>query len=442
MVFCENLRDPRENKIPIFKLNSKYPGSQKESSKNLNIRYLISILVFILLANRSEAQKYGCTDRLAVNYDNSATINDGSCRYNPANIEPLASLNLDGILAETSGLIFWENQFWTHNDNSDTNIYALDTLYGRIVQPYPLSGIVNTDWEEISQDGDYIYIGDIGNNSGNRNDLKIFRAGKRSILNNSAVFDSVCIIYSDQVDFTPATYDSDFDCEAFIVSKDSIYLFTKEWISNGTSVYSLPKTPGKYVAKKRSSFNVDGLITGAVYLEKERIIVLTGYSEILQPFIYLLYDFNGSDFFSGNKRKIDVLLPYHQIEGIATTNGIKYFVTNEYFSIAPIIKIPQKIHLFDLHPLLGDYLNLNVPYPDAENNFIISPVPAQEFVTIQSLAELLPTGYILINLSGQIVKKGKLNSENSVVNISGLNSGIYFMRIGEERRHSYKIIKQ
>ena len=442
MVFCENLRDPRENKIPIFKLNSKYPGSQKESSKNLNIRYLISILVFILLANRSEAQKYGCTDRLAVNYDNSATINDGSCRYNPANIEPLASLNLDGILAETSGLIFWENQFWTHNDNSDTNIYALDTLYGRIVQPYPLSGIVNTDWEEISQDGDYIYIGDIGNNSGNRNDLKIFRAGKRSILNNSAVFDSVCFIYSDQLDFTPAAYDSDFDCEAFIVSKDSIYLFTKEWVRNGTRVYSLPKTPGNYVAKPVSYFNVDGLITGAVYLKKERIIVLTGYSERLQPFIYLLYDFNGSDFFSGNKRKIDVLLPYHQIEGISTTNGIKYFVTNEYFSMAPIIKTPQKIHLLDLHPFLGDYLNLNVPYPDAENNFIISPVPAREFVTVQSLAELLPTDYILINLSGQIVMTGRLNSENSTVNISKLNSGIYFMRIGEEKRHSYKIIKQ
>ncbi len=399
-------------------------------------------MVFILLASRSEAQKYGCTDHLAINYDQSATINDGSCRYSPANIEPLASLNLDGILSETSGLIFWENQFWTHNDNSDTNIYALDTLYGRIVQPYPLSRITNTDWEEISQDEDYIYIGDIGNNSGNRDDLKIFRAGKSSILNNSAVFDSVCFTYSDQTDFTPNAYNNDFDCEAFIVSKDSIYLFTKQWVNNGTSVYSLPKTPGNYVAKPRSSFNVNGLITGSVYLEEEKIIVLSGYSERLKPFIYLLYDFNGSDFFSGNKRKIDVLLPYHQIEGIATTNGIKYFVTNEYFSLAPIIKTPQKIHLFDLRSFLGDYLNLPAPHPDAENNFIISPVPAHEFVTIQSLTDLLPADYILMNLSGQIVKTGRLNSENSTVNISGLNSGIYFMRIGEERRHSYKIVKE
>jgi hypothetical protein len=396
----------------------------------------------MLIAGHAKAQKSGCTDRLAINYDQSATINDGSCRYNPANIEALASLNLDGVLSETSGLIFWENQFWTHNDNSDTNIYALDTLYGRIVQPYPLSRITNTDWEEISQDEDYIYIGDIGNNSGNRDDLKIYRAVKSSILNNSAVFDSICFTYSDQIDFTPNDYNNDFDCEAFIVSKDSIHLFTKQWVSNGTSVYTLPKTPGNYVAKPRSSFNVNGLITGAVYLEEERIIVLSGYSKRLKPFIYLLYDFKGSDFFSGNKRKIDVMLPYHQIEGITTTNGIKYFITNEYFSMSPFIKTTQKIHLLNLSPFLGDYLNLPVHHPDAENNFIISPVPAREFVTIQSLTDLLPADYILINLSGQIVKTGRLNSENSTVNISGLNSGIYFMRIGEEKRHSYKIVKE
>jgi hypothetical protein len=357
----------------------------------------------MLLANRLVAQKYGCTDRLAINYDPSATINDGSCRYNPANIEALASLNLDGALSETSGIIFWENQFWTHNDNSDTNIYALDTLYGRIVQPWPMSNIKNTDWEEISQDKDFIYIGDIGNNSGNRDDLKIYMARKSSILNNSAVFDSVCFTYEDQTDFTPAAYDSDFDCEAFIVSSDSIYLFTKEWVSNRTKVYSLPKTPGNYVAKQGASYNVNGLITGSVYLEEERIVVLTGYNKRLNPFLYLLYDFTGSDFFSGNKRKIDIMLPYHQIEGITTTNGIKYFITNEYFTLAPIIKTRQKIHLLDLRSFLGDYL--------------------------------------MLNLSGQIVMTGKLYSEDSNVNISGLNPGIYFMRIGEEKRHSYKIIK-
>ena len=408
----------------------------------MSFRQHLSIAVFILLVYPAEAQKYGCTDPLAVNYDPSATLNDGSCRYNPANIAPLGSLNLDAILSETSGLIFWDNMLWSHNDNSDMNLYALDTLYGRIIRNYPLKGIANTDWEEISQDKDYVYIGDFGNNSGNRDDLKIYRAGKNSILNNSAEIDSVSFTYADQVDFTPAAYDSDYDCEAFIVSGDTIFLFTKEWVSNRTSVYSLPRAPGSYAAKRRSSWDVNGLITGAVYLEDKRIIVLTGYSEKLKPFLYLLYDFEGNDFFGGNKRKVEVLLPYHQIEGITTSNGIKYFVTNEYFSMEPLIKTRQKIHLFDLRAFLGNYLDLPFIRPDEVNNFIISPVPANDYLIIQSLADLLPADYLMVNLMGQVVMTGELNSESSTLNISGLNPGIYFMRIGEERRHSYKIIKQ
>jgi hypothetical protein len=91
---------------------------------------------------------------------------------------------------------------------------------------------------------------------------------------------------------------------------------------------------------------------------------------------------------------------------------------------------------------LGNYLGLPIPYPDAENNFIISPVPAHDFVTVKSYSALLPIDYILGNLSGQIIMKGRLMSENSIINVSGLAAGIYFLRIGEERKHSYKVIKE
>jgi hypothetical protein len=408
----------------------------------MNIRCFISIVIFVLLANRSEAQIYGCTDRLAKNYNQSATVNDGSCKYNPANIAPLGSLKLDNVLSETSGLILWNNLLWTHNDNADTNIYSLDTLYGSIVRSYPLNKITNTDWEEISQDDDYIYIGDFGNNSGNRKDLKIYRAAKNSILNNSALFDSICFSYSDQTDYTPDVNETDFDCEAFFVSEDSIFLFTKQWVSKETRIYSLPKEPGNHIAKSRSSLDVNGLITGVVYLEEKKIIVLSGYSKMLDPFFFLLYDFRGTDFFEGNKRKIEVLLPYHQIEGITTADGIKYYVTNEYFSMDLLGTTPQKIHVFNLSSFLGNYLNLPILYPDTLNNFIISPVPVHDILAIKSLSELLPVEYFLINLSGQIVLTGSLTSENSIVNVTGLAAGMYFLRIGEEKRHSYKVIKE
>ena len=400
------------------------------------------IMVLILPAIRSQSQIIGCTDRLAVNYDPSASVNDGSCYYNPANIVPLASLRLDDVLAETSGLIFWNNYLWTHNDNTDNNIYSIDTIYGTIEEVYFLSGIENFDWEEISQDDIYVYIGDIGNNSGNRRNLRIYRISKNSIIARSPVVDTIKFSFSDQVDFTPASNDTDFDCEAFIVSADSIFLFTKQWISKGTSLYALQKNPGDHVAELRSSLDVKGLVTGAVYLESKNLVALSGYSPQLNPFLYLLYDFNGTQFFSGNKRKIEIDLPFHQIEGITSQDGIKFYMSNEHFNLFPVTNTPQKIHLFNLSPFLGNYLGITIPFPDEENNFIISPVPAHDMVTIKSFVRFLPAEYKLIDLSGRIVMTGLLSSENSTLSVSGLAAGMYILKIGQDKRNSFKVIKE
>jgi hypothetical protein len=407
----------------------------------MKIVYPILLFGFILV-NHSEAQISGCTDRLAINYSKSATINDGSCRYNPANVGPSSTLSLAGTLAETSGLIFWNNTLWTQNDNTDINIYSIDTLNGDIVHSYPLSGIPNKDWEEISQDDNYLYIGDFGNNSGSRTDLRIFRISKNSLTGNSPLIDSIKFSYSDQLDFSSGSNFTDFDCEALIISKDSIYLFTKQWVSNKTSVYSLSKYPGSYTAMLRSSFDVDGLITGAVYFESERIIALSGYSDKLEPFVYLLYDFKGSDFFGGNKRKIALLIPYHQTEGIASSNSIKYYISNEHFSLAPVINVPQQLNIFDLSSFLGNYLGLPKPYPDESNNFIILPVPAHDFITVKSYSALLPIDYSIVTMSGRIIMRDRLTSDNETISVSGLAAGIYFLRIGDEKKHTYKVIKE
>ncbi len=157
--------------------------------------------------------------------------------------------------------------------------------------------------------------------------------------------------------------------------------------------------------------------------------------------MYLLYDFNDHDFISGNKRKIEISLPFYQIEGIASKNGLKYYASNESFSFGPFVHVSAKLHIFDLSAFLGNYLNLPIPYPDAGNNFIISPVPAHDFITIRSYTELLPGDYVLINLAGQIVKTGRLDEGYSIINISGLASGTYILRIGSEKKNTYKIVK-
>jgi len=392
---------------------------------------LIGICVLLSsYAEQSFAQILGCTDPVANNFSATATQNDGSCTYANATISPLTSVSLGSALVETSGLISWNSNLWTHNDNSDLNVYSIDTLAGAILQSTSITGTLNTDWEEISQDANYIYLGDFGNNgNGNRTDLHILRIEKVSLLSGAPLIDTIYFSYSNQTDFTGTGANStDFDCEAFIVSQDSIFLFTKQWVSTKTSIYSLPKIPGSYSTTLRGTLDIQGLITGATYLEDKRLIALCGYTAVLQPFLFLLYDFTGTDFTSGNKRRMGLNLSFHQVEGIATNNGLKYYLSNEYFSQS-IIDIPQKLHTIDLSAQLGNYLldPQNAIEVIAGQAFIIYPNPTQGDVHI--ISTTAPIRYQWINIQGKIVDQGSVMPQEMAIGTEKLQPGNYVLRL-------------
>lgn len=314
-------------------------------------------LLFILTTSLSYGQISGCTDPLSLNYNPTATINDGSCQYKSLKIKPEYSIRLSDSLKETSGLIAFDGLLWSHNDDHDTTLYGLDSL-GKIRKKVILN-TVNHDWEEISQDSTHLYIGDFGNNfRGNRTDLHILKIEKKSFLEGNPIIDTISFSYADQTDFTAQKGNTtNFDCEAFIATRDSIYLFSKQWNSSQTSIYVLPNQAGKQIAQYKETLNTEGLVTGATYVESKKRIVLCGYSKTGKTFLYLLYDFKDHNFLTGNKRKIDLKLPFHQIEGIATRDGLHYYVTNESLVRKPVLNVPQQIHYFDLSVLLNSDLD-------------------------------------------------------------------------------------
>ena len=319
--------------------------------KHIRLKYLLLLLAFHPVSCNSSQP--GCTDPLASNFDSEATEDDNSCVYDPVYISPEWSLELSEQISETSGLIIWNEVLWTINDNSDTRLYTLDPTTGEIITNSILPGVVNRDWEEIAQDEDYIYVGDFGNNRGARTDLHILRIDKLSLISGDPSIDTIWFTFSDQQNLISKELNqTEFDCEAFVVSSDSIYLFTKQWLSGYTTQYVLSKLPGSYVAQKREVFNSMGQVTGATFLEQEGLLILCGYSGLMQPFLYLFSAYQGDDFFSGIMKRVNISLPFHQVEGVVTSNGRTCYISNESSSINQMVGIPPKLHYIDLTDIL------------------------------------------------------------------------------------------
>jgi hypothetical protein len=409
-------------------------------------KYIFFSLYLVAFSFQSSfSQTFGCTDELANNYNFAATMNDGSCIYPDVSLSPINSIDLDSNLKETSGLIQWNNKLWTINDSDDSHIYGLDTLTGEILETIELLGVENTDWEAIEQDNENLYIGNFGNNAhGNRTDLSILKISKLSILSGNPSIETIEFYYSDQSDFSAQDNNtSDYDCEAFIVSDDQIFLFTKQWNSLGTKVYSLPKTDGIYQAQYITEYQVDGLITDASLIVDQSIILLSGYSELLQPFVYLIYDFEQPQFFQGNKRKIQLNLPFRQIEGISSIDGKKVFLSNEYFSPNSLIEVQQQLHIGNLNELTGNYLFIDVD--NSEATIQAQPNPTKDFLTIDisKFAKAKIKQIQVFNFQGKIEKKINLkNNTNVKLDVRGLKPGVYYINfIGTEPIQSIKFQK-
>jgi hypothetical protein len=404
------------------------------------------LLLSVLFGCQLSVFSQGCTDPLAINYAINATVNDGSCIYSSATISPEISWELPPCLQETSGLIEWNGLFWSHNDNNDASLFSIDTFSILTPDTLVLNGLTTIDWEEITQDNDYFYLGDFGNNaSGNRTDLRIFRVLKSSVGSSMPVIDTIQFSYEDQLNYTPTSPNStNFDCEAFIVTNDSVFLFTKQWLDQKTTLYSLPKIPGSFIANKIQTFDCDGLVTGACLIPQSDLVIISGYSQFLQPFIWLLYDFQGANFFSANKRKIGIDLPFHQIEAIHSTNGTDVVMTNERFQQSTLV-FPQRIHTFDFSSYLENYLVAGFKTEEALRDIHIFPNPTLgDFFSVLSSPVHFPIDVrITDNFGRQVGSVTRIESVECNLT-SPKDSGMYLVNLttATGQNVTFRLMKQ
>ena len=259
--------------------------------------------------------------------------------------------NLPDKVDETSGLIYLNGFVWTFNDSGgEPEIYKIDNKSGKIIQTVRITNGGNFDWEDITHDDDFIYIGDFGNNWGTRKDLKIYKIAINDITDKKKVQLEAEIIefsYTDQVSFKKNNRGHDYDCESVINYQDSLIIFSKNWGNGRTRMYKLPKTPGNYKIAPINSFNADGLVTGASYNKETGELVLIGYKDYV-PFIYCFSEFDGNNFKNGNAYRINMV----KMKGSQTEGIIWYDNDNILISTEQKKEFDQKVYKLQIKDII------------------------------------------------------------------------------------------
>ncbi len=250
---------------------------------------------------------------------------------------------LNDSLKENSGLNFLNGALYTFNDSGNSaEIFQINKNTGAIEKVFQ-TGLQNIDWEAISSDSENnLYIGDFGNNLGNRKNLSVY---KFQMPSSGTQLQGIKLpfYYPEQKTFEPKNLNNDFDAEAMIFAHEKIHIFTKEWFSKNVTHYTIdPNNLTEQAAQKIESFPTGFVVTDAAYYEGKLYFV--GYTKTTEVYFMLFEETQAGIFFSVAHQKfyLGSSLSLGQIEGIAVdADGI--YISGEEFR-SPIGKTKAKLY--------------------------------------------------------------------------------------------------
>ena len=76
------------------------------------------------------------------------------------------------------------------------------------------------------------------------------------------------------------------------------------------------------------------------------------------------------------------------------------------------------------------------------NLFSVFPNPAKNQINIKADATLIGSVYTVFDNQGKIILRGKIISENTIVELENLSVGVYLLNVGENKKQTFKVIKE
>jgi hypothetical protein len=221
--------------------------------------------------------------------------------------------------------------FITHNDSGgEPSLYVFNED-GEIIETIELNKnpdfeIENNDWEDITNDNEYLFVADTGNNFGNRDNLNIIRVSKGTDFMVDGIIE---ISYSDQESFFPRPKHK-YDAEAIIVIEDKIALFSKDRENLNTDLYLVDKNQnGSQILTSEVSYDVNTLITGGDFDEDRNLLALVSYNSNGNQYLLLFENFELNNLEKNTFKKFKIPLEQAQIEAVKIIDEKTFWVTSE-----------------------------------------------------------------------------------------------------------------
>jgi len=328
--------------------------------------------------------------------------------------------NMPTEVLETSGLENGPNDwFWTHNDSGNpAELFCVDTT-GTIQRTISVVGDANIDWEEIAKDNQgNLYIGNFGNNSLNRTNLRVVKIPSIDTCTGTAyVTDTINFTYPDQNSFPPSGSYGNFDMEAMFHYQNQLHLFSKDRSNPATGYtkhYTLPEVGGTYVAALVDS--VAAGHTSFVFSVTAADISEDGSQMALlsSDRIWLFSNFSGTDFFGGDVSEL-TLSVFSQKEGICFRNDFMYVTDEASFGLGgKMYRIDPSVFV----SAVEESAEIDVrPIYDSSLNLVEFQLPLNQ-----------PCEWQLFNTNGKVLQTGtSVNSLNATE--FKKKSGMYVIRM-------------
>lgn len=242
---------------------------------------------------------------------------------------------------ETSGLICRpQQQFMTINDSGNPATIWTINQQGQLIA-HTETQQKNRDWEALAANEKWLFVADTGNNSGQRKGGQIF---KYQFTDSEKLNYNTTLIYEfADIPASPLRpYQHDFDIEAIALRQADLVLFSKSWSGGTTKIYSLDSRNEQLqkIIPVTEISGLPGIVTDAVWSETHQIFLVTGYANLQQNLIALLFSGNWSPFIAVIDENYQIkavkkLPQAGQLEAICIDENEQVWLSQEQFKDSP-----------------------------------------------------------------------------------------------------------